>query len=74
MSIKVQNLQKTYDFDTKAVNDLNFGLVPGECFALLGVTGAGKTSTFKCLTGEIKPDGGSLHIGGNDVLSLFEQD
>jgi len=53
---------------------LNFGLVPGECFALLGVTGAGKTSTFKCLTGEIKPDGGSLHIGGNDVLSLFEQD
>ena len=74
LSIKVQNLSKTYDFDTKAVNELNFGLVPGECFALLGVTGAGKTSTFKCLTGEIKPDGGQLHIGGNDVLSLFEQD
>ena len=39
----------------------------GECFALLGVTGAGKTSTFKCLTGEITPDEGLLQMGGYNV-------
>ena len=48
---------------TKAVDNLTFGLEPGECFALLGVTGAGKTTTFKCLTGEITPDSGSIHLG-----------
>ena len=32
-----------------AVNKLSFGLDYGDCFALLGVTGAGKTTTFKCL-------------------------
>ena len=55
-SIKVSKLTKSYDFESKAVNNLNFGLESGECFALLGVTGAGKTTTFKCLTGEEVPD------------------
>ena len=54
--IKVSKLTKSYDFESKAVNNLNFGLESGECFALLGVTGAGKTTTFKCLTGEEVPD------------------
>jgi ABC-type multidrug transport system ATPase subunit len=48
---------------------LTFGLEPGECFALLGVTGAGKTSTFKCITGEEVPDSGSLFLGGNDLTT-----
>jgi ATP-binding cassette subfamily A (ABC1) protein 1 len=37
------------------------------------VTGAGKTSTFKCITGEEIPDSGSLHLGGHDVCSMFGQ-
>ena len=41
----------------------------GECFALLGVTGAGKTTTFKCLTGHEKPTQGEVHINGNDVTT-----
>ena len=35
---------------TIAVNGISFGVGQGECFALLGVNGAGKSSTFKCLT------------------------
>jgi len=46
------------------VDELNFALDYGECFALLGVTGAGKTSTFKCLCGEEIPDEGELMMGG----------
>jgi len=64
-------VSKSYNIHKKAVDDLTFGLEPGECFALLGVTGAGKTSTFKCITGEEIPDQGSLHLGGHSVLSYF---
>ena len=49
------------------MDNLSFSLEFGECFALLGVTGAGKTSTFKCLTGEETPDEGKLFMGGHDV-------
>ena len=66
-SIKVQNLSKSYVLHEKAVSNLSFGLEYGECFALLGVTGAGKTSTFKCLTGEEVADVGELFMGGHNV-------
>ena len=70
LSIKIEDLSKQYNYDGKpAVDELTFGLEQGECFALLGVTGAGKTTTFKCLTGEEVPDTGKLFLGGHDVRS-----
>lgn len=69
-SIKVSQLSKSYDYESKAVDNLSFGLEYGECFALLGVTGAGKTTTFKCLTGEETPDAGQLFMGGHDVRTF----
>jgi len=50
-----------------AVSDLSFSLEQGECFALLGVNGAGKSTTFKSLTCEVQPTSGSIKIGGFDV-------
>ena len=38
-----------------AVENISFGLDYGECFALLGVNGAGKSTTFKSLTGGVIP-------------------
>ena len=58
LEIKVLDLQKTYNKTIRAVRYINFGLSFGECFALLGVNGAGKSSTFKVLTGEIEPTSG----------------
>lgn len=52
-----------------AVSDVSFALDHGECFALLGVSGAGKTTTFKCLTGQAYPTSGSVRINGNDVTN-----
>ena len=62
--IKVDGLRKVYPRNkcfsrcgkkqsVVAVENLSFGIGPGECFALLGVNGAGKSSTFKTLTSEI---------------------
>jgi len=45
---------------------LSFALDFGECFALLGITGAGKTTTFKCLCQEEIPDEGELMMAGID--------
>jgi ABC-type multidrug transport system ATPase subunit len=68
-SIKVQGLTKAYTPFTKAVDNLSFALNPGDCFALLGITGAGKTTTFKCLTQEEIPDEGTLMMAGHNVRS-----
>jgi len=68
LPVRMTNLRKDYGA-TKAVKNLSFGLEYGECFALLGVSGAGKTSVFKCMTGEIQPTRGELTICGYDVAT-----
>ena len=45
-----------------AVEKLSFGLQSGECFALLGVNGAGKSTTFKSLTRDTTPTTGKITI------------
>jgi ABC-type multidrug transport system ATPase subunit len=53
-----------------AVKGTSFSLDKGESFALLGVNGAGKSTTFKCLAvDELVSDGG-IRINGLDVNQL----
>jgi len=47
-----------------AVKDVSFAIDKGECFSLLGVNGAGKSTIFKILTGDINPTDGQATIGG----------
>ena len=54
-----------------AVENISFGLDYGECFALLGVNGAGKSTTFKSLTRDITPTSGSVTIAGFNVKTEF---
>ena len=64
-------MEKKYK-KNRAVRRLNFGLNFGECFALLGVNGAGKTSTFKSLTGETFYQNGLLKIHQLNVKNQFD--
>uniref|UniRef100_A0A0R3RQ99 ABC transporter domain-containing protein n=1 Tax=Elaeophora elaphi TaxID=1147741 RepID=A0A0R3RQ99_9BILA len=57
----VSGVSKSYDAQTLAVNNVSFAVQNGECFGLLGVNGAGKTSMFRMLTGQVS-------IGAGDVL------
>lgn len=52
----------------EAVKRISFGLEYGECFALLGISGAGKSTMFKMITGELEPTQGQMSVIGNNVL------
>ncbi|XP_069922922.1 ATP-binding cassette sub-family A member 2 isoform X4 [Oryctolagus cuniculus] len=70
--VKIENLTKVYKSRKigriLAVDRLCLGVRPGECFGLLGVNGAGKTSTFKMLTGDESTTGGEAFVNGHSVL------
>lgn len=70
--LKIENLTKVYKSRKMgrilAVDRLCLGVRPGECFGLLGVNGAGKTSTFKMLTGDECTTGGEAFISGHSIL------
>ncbi len=64
--ISMQHLNKSFGA-VKAVNDLSLEIPAGELFCFLGPNGAGKTTTIKMLTGLIRPDSGTIRIGGFDI-------
>jgi ABC-2 type transport system ATP-binding protein len=66
--IEVEGLTKLYD-EFVAVEDLSFGVRPGEVFGLVGPNGAGKTTTLRCLSGIIPATRGNVRISGHDVAT-----
>ena len=55
------------------IDNLNFKLPPGGIVGVIGPNGAGKTTLFKMITGEEKPDGGTLSIGESVQLGYVNQ-
>lgn len=67
--LTITNLSKTYKGAKKpAVNHINLNLKPGEIFGFLGLNGAGKSTTFKCITGIQSFDEGDVVINGFNIL------
>ncbi|MEC7760844.1 MAG: ABC transporter ATP-binding protein [Pseudomonadota bacterium] len=64
--LSVRNLNRRFGAVTVA-EDLSFDVAMGECLGIIGPNGAGKTSVFNMLTGNIKPQGGSIRLNGRDV-------
>jgi len=73
--VRVFNFRKAYTtmfgHPFLAVEKISFGLDYGECFALLGVNGAGKSTTFKSLTRDIIATSGEISIAGHNVNTDF---
>uniref|UniRef100_H2SHG0 P-type phospholipid transporter n=1 Tax=Takifugu rubripes TaxID=31033 RepID=H2SHG0_TAKRU len=68
------NLSKVYKMGKKpAVDRLCLGIPCGECFGLLGVNGAGKTSTFRMLTGDTNVTYGEAFLNHHSVLTEMER-
>ena len=66
--IQVDGLAKSYG-DVRAVDRLSFGVERGELYGFLGPNGAGKTTTIRVLTGQIRPDSGTVRILGTDPVA-----
>lgn len=66
--IRLTHVSKTYaKSDVKAVDDISLEIKDGEIFGFLGPNGAGKSTTIKMLTGILRPDSGTIEVGGIDI-------
>ena len=70
--IKVENLVKRFG-ELVAVDNVSFGVAPGEIFGFLGPNGAGKTTTINILCTLSKPTSGRATIDGFDVVRQQSQ-
>jgi ABC-2 type transport system ATP-binding protein len=64
--IEVEGLTKLYG-SFAAVNELSFGVGPGEVLGLVGPNGAGKTTTLRCAVGIVPPSRGEIRICGHSL-------
>ncbi|MGV6813168.1 MAG: ABC-F family ATP-binding cassette domain-containing protein [Brevirhabdus sp.] len=60
-------------FDKPVVRDFSIKVARGDCVAFVGPNGAGKTTLLKMLTGQLEPDAGSVRLGANVELAVFDQ-
>ena len=65
--IELKNLSKTYNKKIEALHDINFTIEHGQFFVLLGPSGAGKTTTLRCIAGLEKIDNGSILFNDESV-------
>lgn len=70
--IEVEHLTKGYG-DHVLIDDLSFKLPAGGIVGVIGPNGAGKTTLFKMLTGQEKPDSGTIRIGDTVKMSYVDQ-
>ncbi len=70
--VKAEHLRKAYG-DKVLIEDLSFNLPRGGIVGVIGANGAGKTTLFRMITGQEKPDGGTLRIGETVKLAYVDQ-
>ena len=70
--IEANNISKGYG-DRVLIVDLSFKSPPGAFVGIMGPTGAGKTTLFRMITGQEKPDSGEIRIGDTVDLGYVDQ-
>ncbi|HET7559412.1 MAG TPA: ATP-binding cassette domain-containing protein, partial [Limnochordia bacterium] len=69
MSIEAEGLVKSFR-GRRVVDGVSVVVEPGEVVGLLGPNGAGKTTTFYMIVGLERPQGGRIHLDGQDVTRV----
>ncbi len=67
--VEINNLSKSFD-NQPVLNDVCLQLFKGENLVVLGKSGSGKSVLIKCIVRLLNPDGGSIHVLGQDITSV----
>ena len=70
--VEADGVSKAYG-DRLLFENLSFSLPPGGIVGVIGPNGAGKTTLFRLLTGQDKPDSGTLRVGDTVVMGYVDQ-
>ena len=70
--IDLDGISKGYD-DRLLIDNLSFSLPPGGIVGVIGPNGVGKTTLFKMIVGEEKPDSGEIRVGDTVHLGYVDQ-
>jgi ATPase subunit of ABC transporter with duplicated ATPase domains len=70
--IEVEKVTKSYG-DNLLIEGMTFSLPPGGIIGVIGPNGAGKTTLFRMITGQDKPDSGTIKIGDTVKLAYVDQ-
>ena len=73
VDISVSNLTKFFVIGENLLDGLSFDVQEGECVAILGRNGCGKTTLFNILTGQMDYDDGVVYVNPNKRLGLISQ-
>lgn len=71
MSIEVKNLKKSFK-DKIVLDDVSFTVEDGEILAVVGLSGAGKSTVLKLICGLTKPDSGEIIVSEGDIAMVFQ--
>ena len=69
--ISIKSLSKRYASGFEALKNINLDIRAGEIFALLGPNGAGKTTLIGIVCGILRPSGGTVTVGGHDIIADY---
>ena len=73
IDIAVKDLVKSFEIGDNLLDGLSFEIQEGECVAVLGRNGCGKTTLFRIQTGEIGYDAGEVYVNPHKRLGLISQ-
>ncbi len=68
-ALAVRDLEKSFG-GLRVTATVNLGVEPGERRLIIGPNGAGKTTLFNLITGELRPDGGSITLFDRDITRV----
>lgn len=73
IDISVNHLVKSFEIGSNVLDGLSFSVNSGERVGILGPNGCGKTTLFRLLVGELRPDDGEISIAPGKRMGLISQ-